>query len=327
MPKVALKKKIAQVQQEACNISGEKLSEETKLFDTHRAIPKRKGGTYTKENTAVVIPIHHMQEHDTLRIRTQQLEQLKMIIDDRSQIMKLKNKLNNQLLAYERKTDMLNEETRDWLIEQRDLVKKKLGQIDRKLTKFVTSMDNELAQTALRVRGIGPITIAYCLAYIELDGIFPEGHPRAGQEKTRHASSLWKYTGLHCSSHERYSKGESSGGNKTLRTVLYTMADSQIKVRGLYREVYDRVKTRLEKSDKIVKSRNTQGQLVEVAWKDTKPSHRHGAALRAVMKHFLADYWFVGRTLAGLETSMLYPEAVLGSGHRTILPDERGWIY
>jgi hypothetical protein len=109
--------------------------------------------------------------------------------------------------------------------------------------------------------------------------------------------------------------------------LLYTMADSQVKCRGPYREIYDRVKDRLSISEKVVRSRNTQGKEVEVAWKDAKPSHRHGAALRAVMKHFLADYWMVGRTLAGLDTSPLYPEAMLGGNHRTIMPYERGWDY
>ncbi len=103
--------------------------------------------------------------------------------------------------------------------------------------------------------------------------------------------------------------------------------DSQMKTKGAYREVYDRVKSRLEISEKVTKSRNTQGQLIDCKWKDTKPCHRHGAALRAVMKHFLADYWMVGRTLTGLDTSPLYAEAVLGKGHRTIMPEERGWIY
>jgi len=163
------------------------------------------------------------------------------------------------------------------------------------------------------VKGVGFITVAHCLAYIDL-------------EKARHASALWSYTGLHKSSHERYEKGVAGGGNKTLRTALYTLAVAQVRG-GVYREVYDNVKTRLSMSERTVKSRNTQGKLIECAWKDTKPSHRHGAALRAIMKHFLADWWYVGRTLKGLPTDALYPEAILGGNHRTIMPEERGWVY
>ena len=41
-----------------------------------------------------------------------------------------------------------------------------------------------------------------------------------------------------------------------------------------------------------------------------------------MMKHFLADYWFVGRTLKGLSTDPLYAEAILG--HTGIInPRER----
>lgn len=314
MAKEQLKHEIIEVKGNVCTITGEVLPDNYSLFDTHRAVPKRKNGIYTLKNTGVAIPVAHMKEHGTYRERSEELNKIKTMIDDRSQIMKLKNKINNQLLAYKRGVDIPNQGTIDFLLEMLDSAKSQLGKKDRKITKFINSMDNELGRAALTVRSIGPITVAYCLAYIDL-------------EKARHASCLWSYTGLHKPSYDRYEKGIAGGGNKTLRTVLYTMADSQIKGSGPYRVVYDNVKARLEKSERIVKSRNTAGKMVEVPWKDTKPSHRHGAALRAVMKHFLADYWWVGRTLAGLPTTPLYPEAMLGGNHRTIMPEERGWIY
>ena len=66
--------------------------------------------------------------------------------------------------------------------------------------------------------------------------------------------------------------------------------------------------------------------LHEMAWKDVAPMHRHQAAIRKMMKHFLADFWYVWRTLEGLETPMLYPEAKLG--HTGIVkPEERGWVF
>jgi hypothetical protein len=314
MPKQALKKEVAAKQEGKCNLTGEHLPAETRLSDTHRSKPKRKGGTYTKKNTSVVVPIAHMREHNTFRERAEQLEELKMIIDEREQARKQVNKVNNQLLAYKRKTDKLSENTLSFLGMLKDLGDKELRDIDKRLIKTIKGMDNPLAKAALSVKGIGPVTVAYCLTYIDLT-------------KARHASCLWSYTGLHRASHERYEKGKAGGGNKTLRTILYTMADSQMKTRGAYRGVYDNMKKRLENSEKITKSYNTQGKLIECKWKDTKPGHRHGAALRAVMKHFLADYWWVGRTLAGLETSALYPEAVLGGNHRTIMPEERNWVY
>jgi hypothetical protein len=61
-------------------------------------------------------------------------------------------------------------------------------------------------------------------------------------------------------------------------------------------------------------------------WKDTKPCHRHGAAIRKLIKHLLADFWFVWRNLEGLPTRPLYVEEYLG--HTGIIrPEERGWRY
>jgi hypothetical protein len=104
------------------------------------------------------------------------------------------------------------------------------------------------------------------------------------------------------------------------------MAESFIKSRNVYRDIYDRTKQDLSVSEKTVESRNTQGKLITCMWKETKPSHRHGAAIRKMIKHFLADFWYVWRTVEGLDTPMLYPEAKLG--HKGIVkPDERGWEF
>ena len=316
MSKETMKRTKFSKQNGKCTLSGKQLGTETTLMDTHRPHPKRKGGTYTDENTTVVNPIAHQKEHGTLRLRTNKNAELKMQIDAREQIMKLRNKVGNQLLAYKRHVDQLDPDTitvlESYLVENNKLIHQKTALIEKTLKSMIA--DDPLIAAALSVRAIGPITVAYCIAYIDL-------------EKADHASNLWSYAGLHKASHERYEKGTAGGGNKRLRCILFNMAESQIKLKGPYRLVYDQVKTRLEKSEKIVKSRNTQGKMIECAWKDTKPCHRHGAALRAVMKHFLADYWMVGRKLSDLPTSPLYPEAMLGGTHKTIQPEERGWKY
>jgi len=284
------------------------------LVDVHRPIPKAKGGTYTPDNYEVITPVDHMKAHGNHRERDEFFENLKAVVDDRKQVMMLKNKANNQLLAYKRKTDHLQPSTVKWLEEQSKALQKELAKRTRAVEKAVKDYGklDPFAMSALGVDGVGACTVALCLVYIDLT-------------KARHASSLWKYAGLHTSSENRYTKGEAGGGNKTLRTVLYTMADSQIKSRGPYREVYDRTKERLENSQKMTRSRNTQGKLVECKWCDTKACHRHGAAIRQVMKHFLADWWYVGRELLGLPTDALYAEAILGGNHRTVQPRERGW--
>ena len=61
-------------------------------------------------------------------------------------------------------------------------------------------------------------------------------------------------------------------------------------------------------------------------WSQTKPCHRHGAAIRKMIKHFLADFWFVWRTTEGLTTPNLYVEEKMGHAN-IVKPEERGWIY
>ena len=254
-----------------------------------------------------------MKRHFIYKERTPELTQLKILIDGREQIRKLNNSLNNRILAAKRQTDQMDEITATWIKLQIKETSSQLSKQDRRIAKYLKTLSLPIIKSALQIRGLGAITIAYLLVYIDIN-------------KAECASALWSYVGLDKPSHERYTKGESGGGNKTLRTVLYTMADSMIKSRAIYRNVYDAEKNKLENSMKFVKSRNTQGKLIECMWKDTKPCHRHGAGIRKMIKHFLADLWFVWRETEGLPTRPLYVEEILG--HTGIIrPKERGWIY
>lgn len=315
MSKKEMKRRISATQDGTCALSLEELPEHPSLVDTDRKQPKAEGGIYTDENTRVVLPMVHMERHGNLRKREEHLDQLKTLVDDRGQVMKLKNKINNQLLAYLRHTDKPDSTMVSWLEKQRDEVSDKLKEISKQVEVWIKENRKSvpLINSAMNVKGVGPITVAYLSVYVDLN-------------KAEHPSSLWAYVGYDKPSHKRYEKGVAGGGNKTLRTVLYTTAESFIKLGSPYREVYDRTKARLAASENVVSSRNTQGKLVEVMWKDAKPSHRHGSAMRVMMKHFLADYWLVGRTLAGLPTTPLYVEERLG--HKSIVqPAERGWEY
>jgi hypothetical protein len=315
---------------------------DTSLIDTDRIIPKAEGGTYDDlSKVRLMEPRAHMKRHGILRIRELALEELKAVFDDRVQTIKLLNKIDNQLRALTRRTDHMLADMQRFLDEMRQPVLiRRLhddAEVERLLTEYIANGNGKqppkrrkkrtaeteaptpgyqvaLTRAALGVLGLGKITAAGLLIYVDI-------------AKAASASALWSYAGLHKASHERYEKGKASGGNKTLRTVLWNMAVSMMKnVNCPYRDVYDRTKARLEHSKKVVQSRNTKGHLISCAWKDTKPCHRDGAALRAIMKHVLADYWFVGRDLAGLPTRPLYVQSQLG--HTGIIkPRERGWIW
>jgi len=312
MAKESIKQETIPNQNGVCAITGARLPDDFSLIDTDRITEKFRGGKYVDGNVRIVSPRAHMERHGILREREEWAEELKSIMDDRAQTMKVVMKLNNQLLAYQRNTDHARESTASFLQETLGTARKRLRQIDAEAARHIKASNDPLVKAAMNVTGVGPITVAGLQVYVDL-------------EKARSASAMWSYVGIDKPSHDRYTKGEAGGGNKTLRTMVWNMANSMAKNRQCpYRAVYDQTKERLAVSEKMVKTRNTQGHLVECAWKDTKPSHRHGAALRAVMKHFLADYWFVGRELAGLDTRPLYVEEKLG--HTGIVrPRERGW--
>jgi hypothetical protein len=286
------------------------------LIDTHRLQPKKDGGTYVPGNVVLSDPVEHMIEHGNYREREEALEILKSLMDDRQQVLKVKLKMENQVMACERRTDRLNDLTIQWLRDQIKSISAELEQREKVIGKHIKEMakTNRICKALIDLKGCGPITAANILNYIDL-------------EKARHASSVWAYCGYDKPSHERYEKGTAGGGNKTLRSALFVWAGVQIKQGGPYREIYDRVKARLEVSENQTHSRNTEGKMIEAAWKDVKPCHRHGAAIRAMIKNFLADYWFVGRSILGLPTDALYAEAMLGQNHKTVAPEERGWSY
>lgn len=314
MGKTLLKENIKKRQNGKDALSKALLPEDHALWDTDRITPKSEGGTYDMpDNVRGLNPVEHMKRHGNLRIRETECHDLKILIDAREQIRKLVNSSNNRLLAYKRGTDDIDKKTIDFLNQQSEITTRELKEIDKRIVKHLKLMEHPVIKSALGVKGIGPVTVAYMLVYIDI-------------EKAEYAGNLWSYVGMVKPSHERYQKTVAGGGNKTLRTVLYTMADSMIKTRSPYRDVYDREKSKLEKSEKLVISRNTQGKQIECMWKDAKPSHRHGAGIRKIIKHFLADWWFVYRKLEGLPIAQ--PYVIEHLGHKDwIKPEERGWIY
>lgn len=308
-----IKEKAVRRQSGKCHLTDEQLPGKLPLIDANRKTPKRIGGKLSDKNVVAVLPTARMDAQGTLKERNDELEQLKTLMDAREQLRKLNNSSNNRILAMKRQTDKLDAVTLSFLKAQSDSSKSELSKLDRRIEKHLKSMKMPIANTALKIKGLGAITVAYMLVYVDI-------------EKARYASSLWSYVGLDVPSHERYTKNVAGGGNKTLRTALYAMAESFIKTRNVYRDIYDAEKMKLEASQKETKSRNTQGRLIVCKWSETKACHRHGASIRKMIKHFLADFWKVWRTLEGLDTPMLYPEAKLG--HKGIvLPEERGWVY
>lgn len=131
----------------------------------------------------------------------------------------------------------------------------------------------------------------------------------------------------------RPTKGQKLGYNAWLRTKLVgVMADCMIKSKSPWREFYDQYKHRKQHSvvqqcmacegttkakkgeNKGKKCKNCNGTGGPAPWGESD-GHRHRAAMRYMVKMFLAQLWEEWRKLEGLEIPRRYSEAVLGRVH------------
>jgi hypothetical protein len=146
--------------------------------------------------------------------------------------------------------------------------------------------------------------------------------------KATYASSLWKYAGLDVvvANGDQPAAGRSRR-KEHLRTVQYTNKDGKpaervgitfnpflkTKLTGVlapcflksnsvpYAETYRNYKHRLESDPR---------------WAEKTKAHRHNAAMRYMIKQFLADLYAAWRRLEGLPVFPPYSEAKLGIRHR-----------
>lgn len=172
------------------------------------------------------------------------------------------------------------------------------------------------------VKGCGPTMAAVILSEVDI-------------EKATTVSKLWQYAGMNpgnvygtkaTGSHkdgtfqavkstdfvrgDRLTAGYLSPYNAFLKTkLLGVLGSGFIKANSPYRKYYDNMKTRLENSSEKITGR-------EIMWKETSPAHRHRAAIRYMLKMFLADLYAAWRALEGLEVRPLYQEEYLGHVHK-----------
>lgn len=331
MAKEALKEKVKKRQKGRDGLTKrERLPKEPRLYDTHRLVPRCKGGLYTDGNTVVALPENHMKEHRIWLKREPELEELKCLWDARRKLLQQRVAVDNRVLAHKRKTDILTEEELDALKAMSATFNRLLKPREKDLVRYIRKMKSIHAQVMRSHIGIGEMTIAACLTYLN-------------PYRAESASAYIAYAGYHRPSHKRLQKNIAGGGNKALRTQLYVWATVQLKMRGgmskinkktgkqqavalsPYLQDYERRKRVTEKSELITETRITgKNGIFKKPWKDVAPGHRNMDAMRYMIKLFLAHLWVVQRTLEGLPIRDPYVLAKLG--HTNIIsPEDRGW--
>jgi len=313
MAKKKMKEAIREKQDGISSVSDAPLPEDTSLFDTHRPVPKAEGGIYD-ESTEVMLPTEHRDEHGNKPwLDNPEMIALRAIMQDYRTCQKLRIKVHNHRLAVGRDMDVLTEDIENMFINVMAEIEPLEEHFKKAGEKQLRKIKMPIVDLMMGIKGVGPIIAAEIVTLVDI-------------QRARHASSLWKFVGFHTSAKDRYVKGVKGGGHKHLRSVMYILGACLMRAGNEdYTNVYYRRKAKTEKSEKTVMHKNRRkDEYVETAWKDVNPGRRHNDAIRIMVKHFLADLWFVWRTLDGLPTTPLYVEEHLG--HTGIIrPAERGW--
>lgn len=186
-------------------------------------------------------------------------------------------------------------------------------------------------------KGIGPTMAGVLLSEIDI-------------VKAETVSKMWRFCGLATDPAtgraERLTRGKKAPFSPWLKSkVLKVMGDCMIKAGSPYRSYYDNYKHRKEntilkacmgcegggqatvpdddakpdpttkkKATKKVKCSNCEGTGGPAPWGNSK-AHRHNAAMRYMVKCFLADFYAAWRELEGLPVAEPYAVAVLGRVH------------
>lgn len=195
-----------------------------------------------------------------------------------------------------------------------------------------------------KVKGIGPCLAGGLLSWIDLT-------------KCKHASSVWKYCGLHnvaekyvchkCAKEwpadgiapdaaghyacpdckgqldaqgfaARRRRGEKLQWNPKAKTMCFKIGDSFVKTGGAYRKIYDQFREHYEAVPcKTVHTVELKDKTRKVV--PCPAAHRHMMAKRATVKVFLSHYYTVGRRLLGLPVSLPYAFGMLGHDRASLI--------
>lgn len=219
---------------------------------------------------------------------------LRILVDMREALQKQRIGFGNRVGALERAADSGNGQSEAMMNRWFERFEEVEKQADADIRAAVK--EYPIYEYLGRVKGIGPMLAAQLIALIDI-------------ERAATVSALWRFAGYAVidGERERPRKGEKLHYNARLKKVCYLIGSSFLKANSPYRAVYDSGRA-----------------YYEANRPDWTKARQHMAAMRRMIKHFLAHLWEVWRGLAGLPVRMLYVEERLGHEHMTS-PAEFGW--
>lgn len=205
------------------------------------------------------------------------------LIELRTSIQRNRIQMGNRLNADERGADQLSKKGRELYEKYSERFEENEKEIEKDIKKLIKGI--QIIEDMQQVKGIGPMFAASLAAMIDI-------------ERSPNFSNLLRYSGygIKDGKIDKPTKGQKLPYNKHLKTLLYNIATSFMKVKGSpYRVVYDTAKAYYEQS--------------RPEWTDM---HRHRAATRKMIKVFVSHLYEHWKSLDGVKIRHPYVYEYLG---------------
>lgn len=221
---------------------------------------------------------------------------LRVAVDLRERVAQ-KNRIafNNRLSAIEQGRDEASETTKRFLEQWGERMETIESELDASIRDLAS--DFPIINEMEKVSGVGKLTAAKVVCMIDIS-------------RSDNISKLWRYSGFAVidGKAERPTKGQKLAYNMRLKTAFYVLGLGLMRARGPYKAYYDEARAYYEAN--------------RPDWTD---GHRHAAALRKMIKLFIAHLWLRWRQMEQLDTEEPYIIAQ-ENNHRHIIPLEKfGW--
>lgn len=219
---------------------------------------------------------------------------LRVLVDLRDALQRERIAFGNRVDALERAADTGNGESHATMNRYHE----RFLELEKQAAADIADAVKEypIYDSLRKVKGVGPMLAAQLIAAIDI-------------RRAETVSGLWKFAGYAVVEDraDRPVKGQKLAYNAHLKKVCYLLGTSFLKSNSPYRAVYD-----------------SSRAYYEANRPDWSKMRQHRAAMRRMIKHFLAHLWEVWRKLEGLEVRELYVVERLGHRHVSS-PAEFGW--
>ena len=251
-------------------------------------------------------PVTKMSKDITKAATTLGRDEARFLVDAYYQMQRDRIRANNQYKALEKSGEP--NAILGWLHGQSGTLE---GQVKRALGKYAEA--HETGRWSLSISGIGPVLAAGLLAHIDIERAPTVGH-------------IWSFGGLN--PEQKWGKGEKRPHNAALKTLLWKIGESFVKVNSNEKDVYGKVYLKrkayeaelnlagayAEQAAAVLKARPTHAQKATYAEGRLPDGHLHARAKRYAVKLFLSA-WHEAAFFSRFKTLPPKPYILTKEGH------------